>query len=702
MLRLFILILMCWPCSTMAEVIVKKYTNALINQASPYLQQHAHNPVHWYPWGEEAFTKAKKEDKPIFLSIGYATCHWCHVMELESFDDEQVAAAMNKAFISIKVDREERPDIDQVYMQAAQVMGRQGGWPLNILMTPDKKPFYAATYIPKHSRGQRVGMLDLSAKVDELWLHDRNKLEQSAEQITQLLTQRNTDHGPGSKIDITELAKRATHDLKQSFDEQHGGFGSAPKFPSPHKLLFLLRQAYSQNDQKSLAMVEKTLDNMRAGGIYDQIGFGFHRYSTDNQWLVPHFEKMLYDQAMLLMAYSEAYQLTGHLRHAIVVREIAEYVLREMQDANGGFYSAEDADSEGIEGKFYVWRTNEIQALLGEKNTEQFAQVFNLSNTGNFDDEATGKATGANIPYLSQWGPTPLKQELEPMREALFKARDQRTHPFLDDKILTDWNGLMVAALAKASRALAEPKYLKAAQKCADFILKNMRDDQGHLWHRYRHGDVGIAAHLDDYAFFTWGLIELYQASFDSSYLKAAVDLNTDMLKSFTSKSGGLFLTAADAETLLVRPMEAWDDALPSGNAVAASNLLHLARLTSDHTLELAANRIFDTFSSLLNKAPVGFLHMISAQLFAANDSLEIVLAGDKNSAQAQSIRQTLEKLFLPHAVVIWRDQQSMQLIPFIKLQTPINNQITAYICKDFQCNQPVTNIDAMLKLMRP
>ena len=702
MIRISIIaLLLFFPNFVMAgENIMTKYTNALINEASPYLQQHAHNPVHWYPWGEEAFAKARKEDKPIFLSIGYATCHWCHVMEREAFEDEEVAAAMNHTFISIKVDREERPDIDQVYMQVAQMMNGQGGWPLNILMTPEKKPFYAATYIPKYSRGKRVGMLDLSAKVGQLWAEDREKLEQSADKITALLAQRSGEQSTTRDMDVAVLAKRATDDLKKSFDAEHGGFGDAPKFPSPHKLLFLLRQAQQHDDAESLAMVEKTLDAMRAGGVFDQVGFGFHRYSTDAEWLLPHFENMLYDQAMLMMAYTEAYQLTGHQRHAMVVREIAEYVLRDMHDKTGGFYSAEDADSEGVEGKFYVWNTNEIETILGKINAEKFEKTFLLSKNGNFHDEATGDMTGDNIPHLSTWTDAGLDKESESMRQSLFEIREKRIRPFLDDKILTDWNGLMIAALAKASRALGEPKYLQAAQKCADFILHTMRDNEGRLLHRYRHGDAGIAGHLDDYAFLVWGLIELYEASFDATYLKSALDLNADMLKRFTSEAGGLYLTAHDAESLLVRPMEAWDGALPSGNAVAASNILRLARMSSNSELEERADKIFKAFSGLLTQVPVGLAHMISAQVFAESDSTEIVLAGDKHSADAQLMSKALDTLFLPNAVVIWRDDESIKLIPFIKLQTPINDQVTAYVCKNFQCNQPVTNRQAMLDLL--
>ncbi|MDQ7001940.1 MAG: thioredoxin domain-containing protein, partial [Ghiorsea sp.] len=502
-------------------------------------------------------------------------------------------------------------------------------------------------------------------------------------------------------MDVTALVKKAVDDLKLSFDAEHGGFGNAPKFPSPHKLLFLLRQAQKNNDTKSLNMVEKTLDAMRAGGVFDQIGFGFHRYSTDAQWLLPHFEKMLYDQAMLMMAYTEAYQLTGHKRHPIVLRELAAYVLRDMRDKTGGFYSAEDADSEGVEGKFYVWKTSEIEHVLGQESAKKAEKMFILSKNGNFHDEATGKLTGENIPHLSTWGNTRLDKGLESIRVALFDAREKRVRPFLDDKILTDWNGLMVAAFAKAARALDEPTYLQAAQQCADFLLQTMRDKQGHLLHRYRHGDAGITGHLDDYAFFTWGLIELYEASFDAKYLKAALDLNDDMRIRFASKSGGLYLTANDAEVLLVRPMEAWDGALPSGNAVAASNMLRLARMSSNSELETAANKIFKAFSALLTQSPVGVTHLLSAQAYATSDSIEIVFAGDKHSKQAKRMIEALNQRYLPSAVVIWRDEASMKLIPSIKMQTPINNQVTVYLCKNFQCYQPVTDSQEMLKLLQ-
>jgi len=705
-----VILLLCpfsaYAGESMSNYIMEKYTNALIDEASPYLQQHAHNPVHWYPWGEEAFAKAEKENKPIFLSIGYSTCHWCHVMEHESFEDEEVAAAMNQSFISIKVDREERPDIDQVYMQVAQMMNGSGGWPLNILMTPDKKPFYAGTYIPKYSRGQHIGMLDLSVRVSQLWQQEQGKLEASAEKISQLLATRSgvseqqavKQGALALDLDIKAIKKQVIDDLKQSFDAEYGGFGSAPKFPSPHKLLFLLRQVKESGDKQVLNMLEKTLDAMRAGGIFDQIGFGFHRYATDAEWLLPHFEKMLYDQAMLMMAYTEAYQLTGHARHAQVVREIAEYVLRDMRDSSGGFYSAEDADSDGVEGKFYVWETSEIEHILDAQQASLAKQTWQLQADGNFHDEATGQKTAENIPHLSVWKAGVIDSELETIRQKLFAVREKRVHPFRDDKILTDWNGLMIAALSKASRALQEPSYLQAAKQCSDFLLNTMQGKDGRLLHRYRQGDAAIDGHLDDYAFLIWGLLELYETDFDAHYLQAALALNAHMMEKFTGASGGLYLTSNDAEELLVRPMEAWDGALPSGNAVAAMNMLRLARMTSDSDLENAAYAVFGVFADLLKKVSIGLVHMVSAYDFANADGIEIVLAGDRKSVQPMI--DALHGRYLPHAVVLWRNEVSMTLVPYIKMQKAIDDKATAYVCENFQCKQPVTDVRAMMQLL--
>ncbi|MGH7890123.1 MAG: thioredoxin domain-containing protein, partial [Thermodesulfobacteriota bacterium] len=477
-----------------------KKPNRLISEKSPYLLQHAHNPVDWYPWGEEAFVKAKNEDKPIFLSIGYSTCHWCHVMENESFEDEEVAKLMNDAFVSIKVDREERPDIDSIYMTVCQMLSQGGcGWPLNIIMTPDKKPFYAATYIPKENRHGRAGMLEFIPRIKEIWKTQRDNVLDSADQITSAIRQASqvSNEKKGKELDGSTFEK-AYDQLAQNFDTVHGGFGRAPKFPTPHNLLFLLRCWKRTGKDKALEIVEKTLSAMRRGGIYDHVGFGFHRYSTDPEWLVPHFEKMLYDQAMLSMAYIEGYQATGNRDYEKTAREIFTYVLRDMTSPDGGFYSAEDADSEGEEGKFYLWTEDEIRKVLNKEESDLVMKVFNVEKGGNFSDEATGRKTHSNIFHLSgslsdaasllNLEREQLERRIETAREKLFSVREKRIHPHKDDKILTDWNGLMIAALAKGASAFDEPKYAEAAGRAVGFILSRMQKSDGELLHRYRDG----------------------------------------------------------------------------------------------------------------------------------------------------------------------------------------------------------------------
>jgi len=524
--------------------------NRLVHEKSPYLLQHAYNPVDWYAWGDEAFEKARKEDKPIFLSIGYSTCHWCHVMERESFEDAEVARAMNDAFVSIKVDREERPDIDHIYMTVCQMMVGSGGWPLNIIMSPDKKPFFAGTYFPKETRSGRIGMLDLAARVKELWSAKRDEVMQSAEKVMTALKQI-PDDSPGDKLG-KDVPEAAYQQLAQRFDEKYGGFGNAPKFPTPHNMLFLLRYGKRTGEPRALEMVEKTLKAMRDGGMYDHVGYGFHRYSTDEQWLVPHFEKMLYDQALLAMLYVEAYQATGKTEYATTASEIFTYVLRDMTSSEGGFYSAEDADSEGEEGKFYVWKLEEIQRVLGPQDAELLTRVFHVWPAGNFHEEATGKLTGNNILHRKESIETvaarlgtsreALEERIRAACEKLLAVRQQRIHPYKDDKILTDWNGLMIAALSKGAQALGRPEYAVAAQKAADFVLSRMREQDGRLLHRFREGEVGLAAHVDDYAFFIWGLLELYEATFEVRFLRTALDLNREFLSRFWDAGRGRVL----------------------------------------------------------------------------------------------------------------------------------------------------------------
>ncbi|TKJ45155.1 thioredoxin domain-containing protein, partial [Candidatus Aerophobetes bacterium Ae_b3b] len=517
----------------------EKHHNRLIFEKSPYLLQHADNPVDWYPWGPEAFEKARKENKPVFLSIGYSTCHWCHVMARESFEDSEVARLMNEVFVSIKVDREERPDIDNVYMMVCQMITGSGGWPLTIIMTPDQKPFFAATYIPKERRFGRMGMLELIPRIKELWTTRRDEVLSSANEITAALQQVSQD-APGEELDETTL-DLAYEQLAKRFDEQHGGFGGAPKFPTPHNFLFLLRYWKRTNTERALQMVEKTLQAMRRGGIYDHIGFGFHRYSTDSHWFVPHFEKMLYDQATLAIVYTEAYQATGKEEYAQTAREIFTYVLRDMTAPEGGFYAAEDAESEGEEGKFYLWTEEEIRQVLGSEEAALIVKIFNIEEGGNFIEQVTGRRTARNVLHLTKsvkelaselkMSDYDLQKRLQAMRQKLFTYREKRIHPHRDDKILTDWNGLMIAAFAKGARVFDEPRYAEAARGAVDFILKNMCTSDGELLHRYRDEQAALPAQVDDYAFLIWGMLELYETIFEVRYLQIALDLNRDLIE---------------------------------------------------------------------------------------------------------------------------------------------------------------------------
>lgn len=690
-----------------------KKPNRLIKEKSPYLLQHAHNPVDWYPWGEEAFEKARKEDKPIFLSIGYSTCHWCHVMEKECFSDPEVAELMNEVFVSIKVDREERPDIDNIYMGVCQMIGQSCGWPLTIIMTPDKKPFFAATYIPKQNRFGQTGMMEIIPRIKDVWGTQRDKLLNSARQITQALQ---APPATAAQLLNKETLKRAYAQLEKRFDSVNGGFGSAPKFPTPHNFLFLFRYWKRTGEPKALNMAEKTLSAMRRGGIYDHAGFGFHRYSTDPQWLLPHFEKMLYDQALISMAYTEAYQATGKKEYGQTTREILTYVLRDMTSREGGFYSAEDADSEGEEGKFYLWTPEEILSAIGEKDGQLFMKVFNGVHSGNFVEQSTGKKTGANILHLKssikelagelKIAEGELQKQLENARQKLFSVREKRIHPYKDDKILTDWNGLMIAALAKAAQAFDEPQFAKAAQKAADFILKRMRKPDGRLMHRYRDGEAGLPAHVDDYAFLIWGLLELYEATFEVRYLQTAMDLNQDLIKHFwDEKQGGFYFTANDGEKLLARQKEIYDGAVPSGNSVAMLNLLRLGRIAADTGFEEKAQAIGTAFSGQVSQSPSAFTQLMMAVDFSVGPSFEVVIAGNLQAEDTRSMLKTLRAQYAPNKVILFRpdDQESPDialLATFTKNQKSIKGKATAYVCLNYVCELPTTDVAKMVRLL--
>jgi len=692
----------------------ERRTNRLAREKSPYLLQHAYNPVDWYPWSEEAFARAAEEDKPVFLSIGYSTCHWCHVMEKESFEDEAVARLMNDAFISIKVDREERPDLDHVYMTVCNMMTGSGGWPLTIVMTPEKAPFFAATYIPKENRFGRVGLLELIPRIREVWQTRRAEVMASVGKITAALN--GVDAGTAGGDLGTALIEKGYREIARRFDAAHGGFGPAPKFPTPHQLLFLLRWWKRSGDAAALEMVQKTLRAMCLGGIFDQIGYGFHRYSTDAEWLVPHFEKMLYDQALLALAYLEAFQATGVALYAETAREIFAYVLRDMRSPEGAFYSAEDADSEGVEGKFYVWSAAELRSLLGDEDAALAMECFNAKPEGNFQEEATGRRTGGNILHLREpleakagrrgLSPQTLADRLARIRERLFAAREKRIRPHRDDKVLTDWNGLMAAALARGAMVLGEPDYASAAAAALRFILESMGGADGALLHRYREGEGGIGAFVDDYAFLVWGLIECYEATFDEKWLRSALALNDRMLEDFWDRErGGLFFTPEKGEALIVRKKEIYDGAVPSGNAVAMLNLLRLSHLTGRSALEERAAELARAFSSRIGDMPSAYTFFLMAADFAAGPVSEVVLVGRREDPDLLALRRELAARFHPNRVTLFRpgdeDRPEIDaLTGFTSGYRMRDGKATAYVCRSQACMAPTTEAREMLSML--
>jgi uncharacterized protein len=687
--------------------------NRLISEKSPYLLQHAYNPVEWYPWGPEAFEAAVKEDKPVFLSVGYSTCHWCHVMEKESFEDENVAVLMNDTFISVKVDREERPDIDNIYMKICNIMTGSGGWPLTIVMSPDKRPFFAGTYLPRESRYGRVGMLDLTPRIKEMWNARRVDLLKLSDEITSAL--RGNESFSGNEIEESTL-DAAYEELNRRFDRLYGGFGSAPKFPTPQNLLFLLRYWKRTRKPEALRMVEQTLKAMRLGGIYDHVGYGFHRYSTDEKWLLPHFEKMLYDQALLSIAYIEAYLATGKAEYRDTASEVIEYVLRDMRGPEGGFYSAEDADSEGEEGKFYLWTPEQVSELLGTSEAELFLNVFNVKKGGNFTDQVTNETPGTNILYLEK-SPEELAADLNiPGQELrinikaglqkLFTVREKRIYPYKDDKILTDWNGLMISALSRAAQAFNEPHYADAAEKAASFILDRLRTSEGRLLHRYRDGEAALPAHVDDYAFLISGLLDLYEAVFDVRYLETALELNRYFLRHFwDEEQGGFYFTADDTEEILVRKKEIYDGAVPSGNSVAMMNLIRLGKMTGDSALEEKALAISRTFSAAVGEYPAGYTQLLLAVDFALGPSYEVIVAGDSGHNDTREMLNAVRSRFVPNKVVLLRPvEQELPEIDrishFIKSYGKPDGKALAYVCRDRNCQLPTDDPAKVQKLL--
>ena len=677
--------------------------NRLIHEKSPYLLQHAYNPVDWYPWSEEAFEKAKAQDKPIFVSIGYSSCHWCHVMEQESFDDDEVARLMNEAFICIKVDREERPDLDSAYMAVCQAMGRSCGWPLNIIMSPDKNPFFAASYIPKNGKFGLVGITDLVNQIKDIWRTRRSDLENLGNDIKHRI-ETFEKRTPGKELG-KDVLDDAYEKFVLSFDEQNGGFGHAPKFPTPHNLLFLLRYWSRTKEKTALTIVEKTLRAMRLGGIFDQLGFGFHRYSTDAEWLVPHFEKMLYDQALLALAYIEAYQATRAGKFKVTAKEVLEYVLRDLASPEGGFYVAEDADSEGEEGKFYLWSEEEIRRVLLPEDADLAVRLFGVEAAGNFA-EAVRKRNGENILHVAR----PLEQvasefhltldelifKLGKIQNLLFETRKKRVHPAKDDKVLMDWNGLMIVALARASSVLSEPRYFQAAVKAVGFILERMKSENGTLCHRYAKGEKAIDGFLDDYAFLVWGLLEIYEACFEDKFLQAALELTKTMTSRFwDEKDGGFYFTAKGAETAVPRRKEVYDGALPSGNSVALLNLLRLALLTGNSAYEDMAIRMLKVFSEDVQRSPAAHTFLLLGVDFAAGPAYSVILVGADDDEGVKSMLNALKAAYQPNLVVSLRNPNATGLG-----YEKIEGKATAYVCRGQTCMPPTNKIEKMLELV--
>ncbi|QKG85898.1 thioredoxin domain-containing protein [Kroppenstedtia pulmonis] len=676
--------------------------NHLIHEKSPYLLQHAYNPVDWYPWSEEAFEKAQREDKPIFLSIGYSTCHWCHVMERESFEDEEVAELLNDSFVSIKVDREERPDIDHIYMAVCQGLTGQGGWPLTVIMTPEKKPFFAGTYFPKHSMYGRNGLTEILNQVSQAWYKERDKVLNAGEKITEALqTQlKTTESGKWSD----DMLDQAYQEFRSSFDSRYGGFGGAPKFPRPHDLMFLLRYWKQKNEPTALEMVEKTLNGMVQGGIWDHIGFGFARYAVDEKWLVPHFEKMLYDNALLAYTFVETYQATGKDLYAQVAQDIFTYVLRDMTHPEGGFYSAEDADSEGEEGKFYLWTPTEVEEVLGQEEGALFCECLDITPGGNFEGKSIPNRlydTLEEVASRHELSSIELKERLESSRRRLFDAREKRIHPHKDDKVLTSWNGLMIAALARGARALGVAEYAQAAEKAVEFLFRRLQRKDGRLLARYREGESALLGYVDDYAFLVWGLLELYEATFRPRYLREAIRLSRDMLDLFGDKeAGGLFFYGTDGEQLLTRTKEVYDGATPSGNSVAALNLLRLARITGEPEWSREANRQLEAFAGSVSQTPMAFSFYLTAIHFVQGESQEIVIAGRRGEKEAQEMLRYVQSLFLPDAVVLFREEdraeELRELVPYTAEQKMMEGKATAYVCRNYACQAPITMMETL------
>ena len=682
-----------------------KHTNRLIHETSPYLLQHAHNPVDWYPWGEEALARAKQEQKPILLSIGYSACHWCHVMERESFENEEIAAVMNELFINIKVDREERPDLDEIYMNAVQIMTRQGGWPMTVFLTPDLKPFYGGTYYPPTDRYGRPGFPKVMHAVAEAFSGQNTQVLQQADQITAHLAQMSNVVDPHHHELTEELMTNAFQNYRSQFDSHHGGFGNAPKFPPSMGLPFLLRYWHHSGNANALEMVELTLEKMARGGMYDQLGGGFHRYSTDAHWLVPHFEKMLYDNAQLVVAYFEAYQATQKPFYRDIATETLDYVIREMYDAeNGGFYSTQDADSEGVEGKFFVWEPNDVEDIIGEENAQIFCEYYDITPQGNFEGEniLNVQAPPDILARKLRMDLGELEAFLSDGKQKLFEAREKRIKPGLDDKILTSWNGIMIRGMAMGYQLTGKPEYLEACEKSAEFVLTTLSQENGLLLRTYREGKSHLNAYLEDYSYFIAGLIALYEASFEPKWLTEAERLAHLMIDQFGDDAGdGFFFTGKSHETLIVQSKSAYDGATPSGASMAIHSLLRLAKHLDNPEFHDQAVETLLLYFHQMEGMPSGSGQLLCELAFLLSTPKEIAIVGRKGDAKTEAMLAALHSTYQPNKIVALSESADGQTLPLLAGKTPVNDTATAYVCENYVCQAPTTDIEAFVELLR-
>ena len=681
---------------TMHEQTKHKHTNKLANSTSPYLLQHAHNPVDWYPWGKEAHEKAKKENKPIFLSVGYSSCHWCHVMERESFENEEIAKIMNEHFVSIKVDREERPDIDEIYMKAVQMMTGSGGWPMSVFLTPDRKPYFGGTYFPPEDKFGRPGFRRVLLHAAQLYKERRKDVRDLGDRMVVAMNQMNAAQQGTGAIPQAPLRSGADQ-YARAFDAAWGGFGPPPKFPPTGAIALLLRHYHRTGDKHALEMATVTLDRMATGGMHDQLGGGFHRYSTDRRWLVPHFEKMLYDNALLAIVYLDAYRATRKPLHARTARGILDYVIREMTDDAGAFHSAQDADSEGVEGKYYVWTPAEIEQALGKRDADAFNKYYDVTASGNFEHKSI-----LNVPKLDE----KLAGRLEKMKPKLLAVRARRIPPGKDDKILTDWNGLMISAMSRGYQVLGDERYIRSAERAAEFILTTMRP-KGGLLHTYRAGRAHVDAFLDDYAFTLQATIDLYETTFDTKWIKHANSIAQEMTeKLWDEKSGGFYTTRPGKTDLLVRGKDAHDSALPAGNAIAAHALLRLARLTDNKDLYARAEKALKLFSPQASHAPAAFARLLCAVDFYHGPSREIVVAGDPGGDAAKKLMSIVRQRYLPNTVVALVDPGSanaaaaVKALPLLDSRPLVGGKAAVYVCENYACKMPVTSPDELTELL--